>query len=160
MLPGVNIKRWLGKRLCSVVWCSAADKHLKQLDHVLSGAQFLTGECDIEHATLTLFVVPNGRCTLFMVLYLDRMCQCRLHSVLWSHIGILMPRLAAEPRSTTRFLFRCQYRCGTILVTPYSTVWNCNLHVILQEQIQYLFIGLAARSVLTFSSFIRWVSIV
>ena len=30
------------------------------------------------------------RCTLLMVLFLDRICQCGLHAVLWSHIGILM----------------------------------------------------------------------
>ena len=40
------------------------------------------------------------RFTLLMVLYLDRTCQCRLHAVLWSHIGTLMHRLAAEPCST------------------------------------------------------------
>ena len=37
---------------CSAVWCSAADIHLKLLDHAVSGAQFLTGggfECDIAH---------------------------------------------------------------------------------------------------------------
>ena len=45
------------------------------------------------------------RCTLLMVLYLDRMCQCGLHAVLWSHIGTLMHRLAAEPRSTAGLLF-------------------------------------------------------
>ena len=28
---------------CSVVWCSAADTHLKQLDRAVSGARFLTG---------------------------------------------------------------------------------------------------------------------
>ena len=27
----------------SAVWCSAADTHLKLLDHVVSGANFLTG---------------------------------------------------------------------------------------------------------------------
>ena len=32
-----------------------------------------------------------------MVFYLDRMCQCGLDAVLWSHIGTLMHRLAAEP---------------------------------------------------------------
>ena len=31
-----------------------------------------------------------SRCTLLMVLYLDRMCQRGLHAVLWSHIGSLM----------------------------------------------------------------------
>ena len=45
------------------------------------------------------------RCTLFMVHYLCLMCQCGLHSVLWSHIGILQRLLAAEPRSTTGSLF-------------------------------------------------------
>ena len=32
-----------------------------------------------------------------MVLYLDRICQCGLHAVLWSHIGTLMRILAAGP---------------------------------------------------------------
>ena len=35
---------------CSVVWCSAANTHLKLLDRAVSGARFLTGgECDISH---------------------------------------------------------------------------------------------------------------
>ena len=37
---------------CSVIWCSAADTHLKLLDRAVSGAWFLTGsvfECDISH---------------------------------------------------------------------------------------------------------------
>ena len=37
---------------CSVLWCSAANTHLKLLDRAVSGAQFLTGgvfECDISH---------------------------------------------------------------------------------------------------------------
>ena len=35
---------------CSAVWCSAADTHLKLLDHEVSGGSFLTWgvfECDI-----------------------------------------------------------------------------------------------------------------
>ena len=40
------------------------------------------------------------RCTLFMMLYLRHICQCGLHAVLWSHIGILMRLLAVESRST------------------------------------------------------------
>ena len=38
-------------------------------------------------------VVYAIRCkpiTLIMVRYLSRMCQCGLHTVIWSHIGILM----------------------------------------------------------------------
>ena len=63
------------------------------------------------------------RCTLLMVLFF-RMCLCGLHATLWSHIGSLMRLLAAEPRSIAGLLFPLQYLCGTILVTPYSMVWN------------------------------------
>ena len=38
-------------------------------------------------------------CTRLMMRYLDRMCQCGLHAVPWSHISILMPHLDAEPRA-------------------------------------------------------------
>ena len=48
----------------------------------------------------------------------------RVHAELWSPIGTLMRLLAAEPRSIARFSFLCQYLCGTILVTPYSIVWD------------------------------------
>ena len=37
---------------CSAIWCSAADTHLKLLDHAISDARFLTGGvfgCDIAH---------------------------------------------------------------------------------------------------------------
>ena len=61
-------------------------------------------------------------CTLLMVLYLDRMCQCGLHPILWSHIGILMHRLAAEPRRIAGLLFSSQCPSGTILLTSYSIV--------------------------------------
>ena len=59
-----------------------------------------------------------------MVLYLDRMCQRGLHAVLWSHIGTLMHRLAAEPRCTAGLLFPSRSPSGTILLTPYSMVWD------------------------------------
>ena len=64
------------------------------------------------------------RCTLLMVLYLDRMCQCGLHAVLWSLIGTLMHRLLAEPCSTAGLLFFSSCPSGTILLTPYSMVWD------------------------------------
>ena len=89
---------------CSVVWCSAADTHLKPLDRAVSGARFLTGdvfECDISHrrSVAVLRMLNKIRCNpvhpLNMVLYLDHMCQCGLQAVLWSHIGTLMHRLTA-----------------------------------------------------------------
>ena len=64
------------------------------------------------------------RCTLFMVLSLDRICQRGLHAVLWSHIGILMHRLAAEPCSAAGLLFSFRCPSGTILLTPFSMVWD------------------------------------
>ena len=59
-----------------------------------------------------------------MVLYLDHMCQCGLHVVLRSHICTLMHRLAAEPRSIAGLLFPSRCPSGTILLTPYSMVWD------------------------------------
>ena len=115
---------------CSVVWCSAADTHLKLLDQAVSGAQFLTGgvfECDIfDPWQSCVCFIRSGvtRCTLLMVLYLDRMCQRELHAVLWSQIGTLMHPLAAEPCSTAGLLFLSQCPSGTILLTLYSMVWD------------------------------------
>ena len=56
--------------------------------------------------------VPQGRiirsgvtrCTILMVLYFCRMCRCGLYAVPWSHIGILMRFIAAEPCSTAGHL--------------------------------------------------------
>ena len=48
----------------------------------------------------------------------------RLHAVPWSHIGILMRRFAAEPRSIAWLLFTSQCAFGMILLTPYSMVWD------------------------------------
>ena len=70
------------------------------------------------------------RCTIFMVPKLvTRTCavcagagytlRCDRTSV-----HLCMRLLAAEPRSTAGLLFLCQYLCGTILVTPYSMVWD------------------------------------
>ena len=63
------------------------------------------------------------RCTLFMVLFLCRMCRCGIHAAL-SHSGLLKRFLAAEPLSILGPLFPFQYLCGTILVTSHSMVWD------------------------------------
>ena len=62
------------------------------------------------------------QCTLLMLLYLDRMCQCGLHAVLWSHNGTLIRLLVAELHSTALLLFSSQCSSGTILLTPYVMV--------------------------------------
>ena len=86
------------------MWCSVADTHLKLLDRVVSDASLLSGVS----MSVTLHIVDlwryyvcctrSGvtRCTLYMMLYLSRMCRCVLHAVLWSHFGTLMRLLATE----------------------------------------------------------------
>ena len=110
----------------------AADTYLKLLDRAVSGARFLA-----EAVLLVIFLIIDPwqscvcfiisgvtQCTLLMVLYLDRMCQHGLHLVLLSHISTLMHCLAAEPCSTAGFLFPSRYPSGTILLTPYSMVYD------------------------------------
>ena len=117
---------------CSAVWCSATDTHLKLLDRAASGARFLTVgvfECDISHrrsvaVLCMLYKIRCNRCTLLLVLSLDRMCQRGLHAVLWLHIGTLMHSLAAEPCGTAGLLFPFQCPSGTILLAPFSMVWD------------------------------------
>ena len=101
---------------CSAVWCLAAYAYLKLPDRVVSGTSVLTGsvfECDLAHrrSVAVLCMLYKIRCnplTLFMVLFLCRMCRCGLHAVLWSHIGKLMRLIAAEPRSIEGVLFPFQ----------------------------------------------------
>ena len=45
------------------------------------------------------------------------MCQCGLHAVLWSHIGMLMRFLAAESRRT---FIPVQCTCGTMFLTVFD----------------------------------------
>ena len=52
---------------CSAVWCSAADTHLRLLDRVVSGANFLAGgvfECDLAHrrSVAVLCMLYKTRC--------------------------------------------------------------------------------------------------
>ena len=102
----------------SAVLCSAADTHLKLLDHIVSSDSFLTGLClsvTLHIVYLWWYYVSCTRsgvawCTLIMVLYPSCMCWCMLQVGLWWHIGILMHLLTAELRSTTGLLFPCQCR--------------------------------------------------
>ena len=145
---------------CSAVWCSAADTHLKLLDRAVSGARFLTGVClsvtflTVEPWQSCVCFIRSGvaRCTLLMVLYLDRMCQGGLNEVLWSHIGTLTHRLAAEPCSTAGLLFPSRCPSGTILLT--RILWYGTGGF--QEQGQCFSIGLSCSiSTIVFYSFSR-----
>ena len=59
---------------CFAVWCSAADTHVKLLDHVVSGASVLTGgefECDLAHcrSVAKLCMLYDIRCNPMHPLY-------------------------------------------------------------------------------------------
>ena len=79
------------------------------------------------------------RCTLLMVISLDRMCQRWLHAVLWLHIGTLMHSPTAEPCSTAGLLFPFRCPFGMILLAPFSMVW----HWLVSRGGQCFFIGLS-----------------
>ena len=105
----------------SAVWCSAADTHLKLLDHEVSDAQFLTGgvfECDIAHRRSVAVL-----CMLYKI-----MCN-PVHPlngalpILYVPVRVTRGRLVAL-RSIAGILFPSQCPSGTILLTPYSMVWD------------------------------------
>ena len=84
-------------------------------------------ECKIAHlrSVASLCMLYKVRCIPMHPVYgayLCRMCQCGLHAVLWSHIGILLRRLAAEHCISAGLLFPSQCPCGTILLILYSMV--------------------------------------
>ena len=101
---------------CSAVWCSVSNWLVCLSVTLLIVDPWQYFVCFIRSGV--------KRCTLLMVLYLDRMYQCGLHAVLWSHIGTLMHRLASEPCSTARLLFPSWCPCWMILLTPCSMVWD------------------------------------
>ena len=115
---------------CSAVLCSAAKTHLKLLDRVASGDSFLF-ECAIAHrryvaALCTLYKIRCNRMHPLNGVLPVSYVKVRVHTVLWSHIGILMCLFAAELHSTVGLLFPSQCLWGTILLTPglYSMVWD------------------------------------
>ena len=74
------------------------------------------------------------RYSLFMVLYLSCMSRC----LFVTRGAVIAHRCTYTPprcSSAGLLLFFCQYLCGTILVTPYSMVWDWQV----QEQGQCLF---------------------
>ena len=114
---------------CSAVWCSVADTHLKLLVRAVSGVRFLTGgvfECDIAYrrSVAVLYILYKIRCD--PVHPLNSALPGPYVPVLVTRgaLATLMHRLAAEPRSTAGVLFPSQCPSGTILLTPYSMVWD------------------------------------
>ena len=124
MLSGLCPAR-LYLEYCSAVWCPASDAHFKLLDRAISGAHFLTGVC----FSVTILTVDLWQYCVYAVQdhaqpdapsvwssYLCRMCQCGLHGLLWSYIGILMCVLASEHRSCGGRVFYDTAIPGDILI--------------------------------------------
>ena len=91
----------------SVVWCPAAETHLKLLERLVIGASFLSGGMFKYYACSTGSGVT--RCTLFMVHTMVR-CFDSTSAYLWAS------SLKKLDRRTARLLFTSQYLWGTVLV--------------------------------------------
>ena len=105
---------------CSAVWCPAADTHLKLLDRAVSGARFLTGGV-FEFAVLCMLY--KIRCNPMHPLN-DELCGPCV-PVWVTHSALVAHRYTyAQPRSTAGLLFSFQCPYETILLTPYSMVWD------------------------------------
>ena len=113
---------------CYAVWCSATDTHLKLLDRAVSGTRFLTGgvfECDIAHrrSVVVLCMLYKIRCN--PVHPLNGALPGPYVPVRVSRGALVVHRYTyAPPRCTAGLLFPSRCPSGTILLTPYSMVWD------------------------------------
>ena len=113
----------------SAVWCTAADTHLNLLDRAVSGARLMTGGV-FEHD-----IARRRSVAVLCILYKVR-CN-PVHSLNGAPPGPYVPvRVTRGALVTHRFTYappRCrtagliflsQCPSGTILLTPYSMVWD------------------------------------
>ena len=116
---------------CSAVRCLANDTHLKLLDRAVSGALFLTGrmfESDIAHcrSVAVLYMLYKIRCNPMHPL---NDAPPGPYVLVWVTRGALVTYRYTymPPSSTAEHLFPSQCPSGTILLTPYSMVWDWRL---------------------------------
>ena len=110
---------------CSAEWCSSADKHLKLLDHRVSGACFLAGgmlNCNLSHrrSVAMLCMLYKIRCNP-----MHPLCGTlpEPYVPVWVTRGTLIAHRYTFAR-TAGLLFPSQYLSGTIWFTLYSMVWD------------------------------------
>ena len=117
---------------CPAVWCSAADKHLKLLDRVVSGACFLAGgalNCDLSHrwSVAVLCMLYKIRCNpkhpLCGALPVPYVPVPVTRGALIAHQYTFAPPLCRTSQYC-RTLFPSQYLSGMIWLTPYLMVWD------------------------------------
>ena len=113
---------------CSAVWCLAADTHLKLLDRVVW--------CPVTNWGC-VSVCDSARCRSVAVLCMPYKVRCNLMHPLngavpgayvpvWITCGALVAHRYnyARSRWTPGILYPSQCPSGTILLTPYSIVWD------------------------------------
>ena len=118
----------------SAVCCSAADAHLKLLDRAVSGGRFLTGgvfEYDISHrrSVAVLCMLYKIKCDPVHPLngalpgpYVPpRYTRCSCRTSVHLRTASLQN---LEHSRTAGLLFPSRCPSGTILLTPYSMVWD------------------------------------
>ena len=155
---------------CSAVWCSAADTHLKELDHVVSGASFLTEgvfKCDLarRRSVAVLCMLNKIRCSPMHPLYGAQPVQYLPVRV--TRCDVISHRYPnAPPRCRTSLYRRTFIRLSVSLCNdlgdPYSIVWDwqvsrAGLMPFYGSSCSVHFLSL---TVFPFSSFILWVGIV
>ena len=117
---------------CSVVWCSAADAHLKLLDRVVRGAGFLAGgvlDCNLSHrryvAELCMLfkIKSNPMHPLSCALPLPYVPACVTRGALDAYRHSFAPPRCRTSQYRRTFLpYRCLF--GTILETLCLMVWD------------------------------------
>ena len=92
LILGMSLIKMLNRIGPSIDGPCSSPSRPRLLDHVVSGARFLTAgvfECDLAHRQSEEILCMQYKtrwililCILFMVLYLCLMCRCWLHMVL------------------------------------------------------------------------------
>ena len=117
---------------CSAVWCSVADTHLKLLDCAVSCARLLTGgvfKCAIAHrrSVAVQCMLYKIRCNP-MYLLNDALPGSYVPVLVTPGALVAHRYTSAPPRCRTsqyrRTFVPSQRPSGTILLTPFSMVWD------------------------------------
>ena len=109
---------------CSAVWCSTADSHLKLLNIAVSDARFLTGsvfECDIAHRRSVAVL-----CMLYKIRCITRtVCASAGYTRCSGRISVYLCAASLHNLAVPQDFYSPQCPSETILLTPYSMVWDC-----------------------------------
>ena len=127
--------------------------HPKLLDRVVSGALFWTGvviECNNSHRR-SVAVSGVTRYTLFIELYTCAVCANAGYTRCIGHSSVYLCLSSLQNLDRSRLTFiPSLHLCRTILVTPYSMVWDWG---IIRAVTMFFLFALAGRSLFIFYYF-------